>query len=71
MGRERVSDGTARTTAMLKEAFQELRTRDLIEPTGSKAGNYRVTASGYRAGDKLMEEEQEKKKKSAADRNIA
>lgn len=71
VGRERVSDGTARTTAILREVFQDLRARDFIEPTGSRQGNYRVTASGYRAADKLMEEEEEKKRQLESDQNKA
>ena len=71
VGRERVSDGTARTMAILREVFQDLRARDFIEPTGSKPGNYRVTASGYRTADKLMEEEEEKKRQLESDQNKA
>ena len=71
VGRERMSDGTARTIALLKEVFQDLRTRGLIEPTGSKTGNYHLTAPGFRAADKAIEEEEEKKKQLDSDGNIA
>jgi hypothetical protein len=71
VGGERVSDGTARTTAILKEVFQDLHTRGLIEPTGSKQGNYRVTAPGYRAADRLVEEDEEKKKQLESEQKIA
>ncbi len=71
VGRERMSDGTARTIALLKEVFQDLRTRGLIEPTGSRTGNYHLTAPGYRAADKAIEEEEEKKKQLDSDGNMA
>ncbi len=71
VGRERMSDGTARTIALLKEVFQDLRTRGLIEPSGSKTGNYHLTARGYRAADKAKEEEEEQKKQLDSDGNIA
>lgn len=69
VGHERMSDGTARTTAMLKEVFQDLRTCGLIEPTSSKTGNYRLTAQGYRTADKAIEEE--KKTQLQSDGSIA
>jgi hypothetical protein len=60
-GKENLSGGSVRTGALWKEAFQELASRMYIEPMGSKPGNYRVTAAGFRAADKIIEEEQEKK----------
>jgi hypothetical protein len=55
IGHETLSDGTPRTTAVLKEAMQELRTHDYIEPMGGRPGNYSLTASGYRVADKILE----------------
>lgn len=55
IGRETLSDGSPRMTAILKEALQELRTRGYLEPMGGKPGNYCLTASGYRTSDKLMD----------------
>lgn len=69
-GRETLSDGTPRKTALLKDALRELMSLGLIEADGAKSGHYRLTGSGYRAADKLIEEqkahaEPEHKPKSA------
>lgn len=56
-GRETLSDGTPRKTALLKDAMRELMSIGLIEADGTKSGRYRLTGSGYRAADKLFEEQ--------------
>jgi hypothetical protein len=56
-GRETLSDGTPRKTALLKDALRELIDLGLMEPDGTKPGLYRLTGSGFRAADKLIEEQ--------------
>ncbi len=52
-----MSDGTPRKTALLKDALRELANLGLMEPDATKPGLYRLTGSGYRAADKLVEEQ--------------
>lgn len=56
-GRETLSDGSPRKTALLKDALRELINLGLIEADGMKSGHYRLTGSGYGAADKLIEEQ--------------
>jgi hypothetical protein len=56
-GRETLSDGTPRKTALLKDALRELMNLGLVEADGARSGHYRLTGSGYRAADKLVEEQ--------------
>ncbi len=57
-GRLTLSDGTPRKTAQLKDALRELADLGIMEPDATKPGRYRLTGSGYRAADKLIEEQQ-------------
>ena len=56
-GRMTLSDGTPRKTALLKDALRELVKLGIMEPDAIKPGIYRLTGSGYRAADKLVEEQ--------------
>jgi hypothetical protein len=56
-GRVTLSDGTPRKTALLKDALRELVNLGLMEPDATRPGLYRLTGSGYRAADKLIEEQ--------------
>lgn len=60
-GREAISDGTVRQTAIWRGAIQDLKTRGFLEPIGSQQGNYRLTASGFRGADESRAEEEEQK----------